>query len=210
MRANRTLDRYIVLIAILGSLLIGLFRGGGTQTIRSLASRDAVASSFPTPPPLPTRQATATRTPVPTRVAQEVAATDPGDRVPAVTPQTTLILPTPTLPPTSTPVAPLNGSPAPLPDDETGAAVPSESLIIRTLTRLNLRSGPALDAPWIATVDIGTELVAQARGEVAPWLLVELPNGEGTGWIYADGEFVEFGADLDALPIASADGAATP
>lgn len=97
------------------------------------------------------------------------------------------------------PVAEVEAEPTPTPTPISAAptvkptltpTIPATSQVKVVAWALNVRSGPGVDQPVIATL---------AQGDIAPilhtdpatgWLLVQLPNGQASGWITGGSSYV--------------------
>ncbi len=90
----------------------------------------------------------------------------------------------------------------------TATAAPTPDYPLATVTelgtqRLNVRSGPAADAPVIAKAGSGDVYPVRARNDAGDWLQLQL-NDATNGWGWVTARFVNLDGDMDTLPVSDA------
>lgn len=95
------------------------------------------------------------------------------------------------------------GTPSPLPSNApvTPTSLPPASVVTaRLIGRSNIRYGPGVDYPTIATLDEGTIMTVLATHSQYPWYKVAVEGApNGAGWVF--NEVVEIQGDISALPV---------
>lgn len=120
-----------------------------------------------------------------------------GDHHPRAAAVTTVAA-TPT-PASATPV-PAAANPAPVqPAAVTAVAVPGGSVSVRAEGGVNVRSGPGLSFPVVASLAGGVSARAAGRDAAGEWLLLDRAGG---GWVSAS--VVDVSGDVLALPVSGA------
>lgn len=188
MRPSLTL--ILIILALLVSIVVGLFLGGGPQVWFSerieesgngnanlplAPSRPTALSDEPALLPTPSSPASSPRT--------NAAST------PRTTPST--------LPPTETasPIETSNVDATPIPPP------PTEGVRVTIISNaLRLRSAPSTDGAVIATLLNGVEGIAVQRDSNG-WLEVEVAELEVRGWLFAGADFVTVEGNIESLPL---------
>lgn len=68
---------------------------------------------------------------------------------------------------------------------------------------VNIRGGASTNDAIVGTLASGQSLITDGRNEAGDWLRVQLSDGSGTGWVFA--ELVSVDGDSSTLPVISSD-----
>lgn len=191
MRPSLTL--FLIIAAVVISIVIGLVLGGGPQVWLTGQgdSSGAVANAA---------LLVATASPTATHQGHFSVIATTATAVPTVAT-------TPTPPPTSTSVleatAPLSPTATATPDN-----APDDAPSVLTLTvasdNVRLRTAPGTASQVILRLNSGTQGVATGRTEANDWVQVEVPE-VANGWISADPALVTIEGTVENLPIVEAE-----
>lgn len=118
------------------------------------------------------------------------ATEEPTEDVVQVLPTATVeLVPTKAPRPTKAPTEPPPPTEAPKPITAITAEV------------LNIRQGPARTTPSLGKLQKGQTVTVVGRNGDATWLMIQIPEQSGTGWVSA--EFVTVDGDVNTLPVST-------
>ncbi|KAA3646476.1 MAG: SH3 domain-containing protein [Chloroflexi bacterium] len=92
---------------------------------------------------------------------------------------------------------PAEGTPSP---EAVSTAADFPQIIVTSPDGVNVRTGPSGNFPFTAILQQGSTATALGRSEDRQWILIESPDFEGQGWVFA--ALVELNISIDELFIA--------